>query len=143
MVIIEEELPVTSRLGHLVFMTAPESIGFYRDFFGHLGWKTNYDQDGIFGTTDGNGCDLWFEGLSNGSTNDYDGNGMNHLAIVMGSQADVDASADFLRSKGTELLFGTPCNRPEHAESEDHLYYSVMFTSPDNILMETVYTGPK
>jgi len=86
---------------------------------------------------------LWFEGLANDTRNDYDGAGLNHLALITETQAEVDAAAAFLTSIGVELLFGTPCNRPEHASSEDHLYYSAMFESPDRILLEVVYTGPK
>jgi hypothetical protein len=52
-------------------------------------------------------------------------------------------AATYLRGKGVELLYGTPCDRPEHAESENHRYYSAMFESPDRILFEVVYTGPK
>jgi hypothetical protein len=48
-----------------------------------------------------------------------------------------------LGDKGVELVFGTPCNRPDHADSENHLYYSAMFESPDRILLEVVYTGLK
>jgi catechol 2,3-dioxygenase-like lactoylglutathione lyase family enzyme len=138
-----EENLVKTRLGHLVFFGDPQNVGFYKDLCEFLGWKTIYDKDGIFGTTDGGGCDLWFEGEATGAKNDHDGAGLNHLAIVTESQADVDTAVAHLREKGVELLFGTPCNRPEHAESEDHLYYSAMFESPDGILLEVVYTGLK
>jgi catechol 2,3-dioxygenase-like lactoylglutathione lyase family enzyme len=134
---------VNTHLGHLVFFGDPKNVGFYKDLFDFLGWKSIYDEGGIFGTTDGRGCDLWFEGESNGAQNDYNGAGLNHLAVITENQADVDATATYLRDKGAELLFGTPCDRPEHAESENHRYYSAMFESPDRILFEVVYTGPK
>ena len=41
------------------------------------------------------------------------------------------------------LLFETPRHRPEFAESDGHTYYQVMFASPDGILFEIVYVGPK
>ena len=132
-----------ARLGHLVFFGDPQNVGFYKDLFEFLEWKTIFDEAGIFGTTDGNGCDLWFEGESNGARNDHDGAGLNHLAVITESQADVDTAVAHLRGNGVELLFGTPCDRPEHAESENHLYYSAMFESPDRILFEVVYTGLK
>ena len=132
-----------THLGHLVFYTDPKNVGFYKDLFNFLAWKSIYDEGGIFGTTDGGGCDLWFEGEANGAQNDHDGAGLNHLAIVTETQADVDSVATYLGGKGVELLFGTPCNRPEHAESENHLYYSAMFKSPDGILLEVVYNGLK
>jgi catechol 2,3-dioxygenase-like lactoylglutathione lyase family enzyme len=134
---------VKTRLGHLVFFGDPANVGFYKDLFGFLGWTTIHDEGGIFGTTDGGGCDLWFEGLANGARNDRDGAGLNHLAVIAETPADVDAAAAHLRGRGVELLFGTPCDRPEHAASENDRYYSAMFESPDRILLEVVYTGPK
>ena len=134
---------MTARLGHLVFYGDPQNVGFYKDLFEFLEWKTIYDDGGIFGTTDGTGCDLWFEGESNGAQNDHDGAGLNHLAVVTETKADVDRAVTHLKEKGVEMLFGTPCDRPEHAESENHHYYSAMFESPDRILFEVVYTGLK
>ena len=132
-----------THLGHLVVFTDPANVGFYQDLLGFLGWTTTYDEGGIFGTTDGGGCTLWFEGLANGAQNDREGAGLNHLAVFTETQADVDTAATYLRDKGVELLFGTPVNRPEHADSDQHAYYSVMFESPDRILLEVVYTGLK
>ena len=138
----EEELMKT-HLGHLVFHIAPANANFYQDLFAFLGWTSIYDEGGVFGLTNGGQCALWFEGEANGAHNDYDGAGLNHLAITTEKQADVDTAATYLRNKGVKLLFGTPCNRPEHADSDNHLYYSAMFASPDRILLEVVYAGPK
>jgi hypothetical protein len=68
---------------------------------------------------------------------------LNHLAITTEQQADVDTAATYLRGKGVALLFGTLRNRPKHADSDNHLYYSAMFESPDRILLEVVYSGPQ
>ncbi len=68
---------------------------------------------------------------------------MNHLAIGAESQADVDAIAADLTERGVALLFETPRHRPEFAQSDAQTYYQVMFASPDRILFEVVYTGPK
>ncbi len=54
----------------------------------------------------------------------------------------MDSAADYLRERGVELLFGTPRHNPEFS-SEESTYYQIMFTTPDNILLEVVYTGPK
>jgi catechol 2,3-dioxygenase-like lactoylglutathione lyase family enzyme len=132
-----------THLGHLVFHIAPENAGFYKDLFDFLGWTSIYDEGGVFGVTDGGACPLWFEGEANGAQNDSDGAGLNHLAITTENQADVDSAATYLTGKGVALLFGTPCDRPDHADSENHLYYSAMFESPDRILLEVVYSGPK
>jgi catechol 2,3-dioxygenase-like lactoylglutathione lyase family enzyme len=138
-----KEEPVKTHLGHLVFHIDPANAGFSKDLFAFLGWTSIYDAGGVFGVTDGGACALWFEGEANGASNDYDGAGLNLLAIAAEHQADVDAAATHLRGRGVELLFGTPCDRPEHADSADHLYYSAMFESPDRILLEVVYAGPK
>jgi catechol 2,3-dioxygenase-like lactoylglutathione lyase family enzyme len=68
---------------------------------------------------------------------------MNHLGIAVDSQAEVDQAAAYLAGKGIEALFETPRHRPDFASSEKDTYYQVMFKSPDNILFEVVYTGPK
>ena len=61
----------------------------------------------------------------------------------MPAQADVDAAAAFLTARGVQHLFETPRHRPDFAHGEDTTYYQVMFESPDRILFEIVYTGPK
>ena len=90
-----------------------------------------------------NGSSLWFDGHIKPVSNDYDGPGMNHIGLGATSQPDVDAVAAHLREHGVELLFETPRHRPEFADGPDQTYYQVMFESPDRILWEVVYTGPK
>jgi hypothetical protein len=48
----------------------------------------------------------------------------------------------WLKESGIPHLFETPRHRPEFSEG-DNTYYQVMFESPDRILFEVVYTGPK
>jgi hypothetical protein len=48
-----------------------------------------------------------------------------------------------LQQHGIQALFDTPRHRPEFCSSPDNTYYQVMFESPDRILFEVVYTGPK
>jgi len=139
----DEEDIVKTHLGHLVFHIDPRNVGFYKNLFGFLGWRSIFDEGSIVGFANGGGCDLWFAGLANGAHNDHDGAGLNHLALITERHADVDTAATHLRDTGVDLLYGTPCNRPKHASSERHLYYSAMFESPDRILLEVVYTGPK
>lgn len=117
---------------------------FYRDLLATLGWQTLYDDQGMLGVGGPHGESLWFLGVANGARNDYDGAGLNHLALGAGAQADVDTAADYLRGRSVELLFETPRHRPEFSGgSGDQTYYQVMFESPDRILLEVVYTGPK
>lgn len=129
-------------LQHIQFNVRPEHIGFYRDLFGFLGWQTLHEDEGILGVGSANGASFWFSGQVKDVTNDYDGPGVNHLGIGATAQADVDSAADYLRGRGVELLFDTPRHNPEFS-SEESTYYQIMFTTPDNILLEVVYTGPK
>ncbi len=132
-----------TRLAHIQFNVRPENVPFYRDLMAFLGWKTLYDNEGMLGVAGKSDDSLWFIGQVKAVSNDYDGPGMNHLAIGAESQADVDAVAAYLQERGVELLFETPRHRPEFTEREAQTYYQVMFESPDRILLEVVYTGPK
>ena len=133
-----------SQFGHLQINIDPANVGFYRDLFAFLQWSTIYDGDGMIGVGDANNASLWFGGYeNNGATNDYDGIGVNHIALGVSAQKDVDAAADYLTSKNVEHLFETPRHRPEFGMADGQTYYQVMFKSPDNLLFEIVYIGPK
>jgi catechol 2,3-dioxygenase-like lactoylglutathione lyase family enzyme len=60
-----------------------------------------------------------------------------HLAILVGDKAAVDAVERRMKKNGYEALF--PCE--EHAQFEPG-YYAVSFCDPDNYVVE-VYTRPK
>lgn len=130
-------------IGHIQFNIQPTNAPFYKDLMSFLGWQILYDGPGMLGVADTRGSSLWFLGQVKPVGNDYDGPGMNHLGLSTASQADVDAVADFLKQRGVELLFDTPRHRPDFAESPEKTYYQVMFETPDRILLEVVYTGPK
>lgn len=130
-------------MSHMQFNVAPSNISFYRELFSFLGWQTIADSDGMIGVIGNQDPSLWFIGEIKDVTNDYDGPGMNHLAIGAISQGNVDTTVEYLRGQNVELLFDTPRHRPEFAMAEDQTYYQVMFESPDRILFEVVYTGPK
>lgn len=132
-----------TRLGHLQVNVAADNLAFYRDLFAFLEWPVIYDGDGTLGVSSQDGASAWFVGGANDHTNDYDGVGLNHFAIAAGSQADVDATVAYIQSNGVAALFETPRHRPDFAQSEADTYYQVMFESPDRILFEVVYTGPK
>ncbi|MHB8576884.1 MAG: VOC family protein [Dehalococcoidia bacterium] len=139
-----------THVSHLQFNVQQANIPFYADLLGYLGWQVIFDGEvpapvnlHMLGIADTQGTSLWFVGQVKPVDNDYDGPGMNHLAIGAASQADVDATAAYLKEHNVELLFGTPRHRPEFAQSEDQTYYQVMFTTPDKVLLEVVYTGPK
>jgi catechol 2,3-dioxygenase-like lactoylglutathione lyase family enzyme len=132
-----------TRLAHIQFNVRPEHVPFYRDLMAFLGWETLFANEGMLGVAGRSNDCLWFIGQAKEVSNDYDGPGMNHLAIGAESQADVDAVAAYLTERGIELLFETPRHRPEFAQSEGQTYYQVMFASPDRILFEVVYTGAK
>ena len=131
-----------SGLSHIQFMIRTEHLPFYKDLFTFLGWGIEHEGDDVIGVSGTDGTSLWFICGAKEVGNDYDGPGMNHLAIGAGSQADVDAAARHLTSKDVEMLFETPRHRPEFS-GDDTTYYQIMFESPDRILFEFVYTGPK
>jgi catechol 2,3-dioxygenase-like lactoylglutathione lyase family enzyme len=133
-----------SGLGHIQFNVRAENVGFYRDLFTFLGWSEIWFEDGAgYGAAGKNGESFWFMAGGNGSVNDYDGPGVNHVAIGVDEQGDVDAAGDYLTTGGTAMLFETPRHRPDFAESELDTYYQIMFETPDRFLLEIVYTGPK
>ena len=132
-----------SQVSHLQINVAPENVVFYKELLGELGWETYHDDPAMFGAGGKNGASLWFSGSSNGTANDYDGIGTNHIGLGVDSQADVDSAAAYLQGKQVELLFETPRHRPEFSMGDDSTYYQIMFESPDKLLFEIVYMGPK
>lgn len=132
-----------AKLAHVQFNVEPANLAFYRDLFAFTGWKILYDADGMLGVEDADAVSLWFTPIIQPVSNHYDGPGMNHLALAAPTPAEVDAAAGFLVGRGVELLFETPRHRPEFTGSADETYYQIMFESPDRILFEIVYTGPK
>ena len=132
-----------THLSHIQFNVKASNMQFYRDLMNCLGWPTIYDSPEMFGVLGKNGESLWFSGNIKEVSNDYDGPGMNHIGIGAPAQADVDAVVGFLKDKGVPALFETPRHRPDFSMGEGKTYYQVMFESPDHILWEVVYTGPK
>lgn len=132
-----------TQLHHLQINVQAANLPFYRDLLAFLGWQTLYNDDGMLGVGDANGASLWFVGQVKDVANDYDGPGLNHIGIRPTTQADVDAVVRYLQEHHVQPLFETPRHRPEFAGSEDQTYYQVMFESPDRVLFEVVYTGPK
>jgi len=132
-----------SKLGHLQFGIDGKNRAFYRDLFTCLGWKIMYDVEDMLAVVDSNHVSLWFTNATKQAANDYDGPGLNHLAIHTATQADVDQAAAFLSEHGIAHLFETPRHRPEFSQEPNSTYYQVMFETPDHILGEVVYIGPK
>jgi catechol 2,3-dioxygenase-like lactoylglutathione lyase family enzyme len=132
-----------TRFGHIQVNIAAANIAFYRQLFTFLEWPVIHDGDGVLGFAGKSSDSIWFIGGAKDVRNDYDGPGVNHIGIAAGSQADVDAVAHYLNNLGVPALFETPRHRPEFASSEADTYYQVMFESPDGVLFEVVYTGPK
>lgn len=132
-----------SHLAHVIINVTPENLAFYRELMAFLGWSTLYDGHGHLGTSGANGSSVWFASVANGATNDYDGRGMNHIALGVDSIAAVDEVVKYLKDRGLALLFETPRHRAEFAADAGSTYYQVMFESPDKVLFEVVYGGPK
>ena len=134
---------MNARLAHMQINIDAANLDFYRDLSSAVGLKTLYEAEGMLGVECSNDSSLWFIGASNGASNDYDGPGTNHIGLGAESQAEVDATAEWLKGKGIPALFETPRHRPDFAMDEKSTYYQVMFESPDKVLFEVVYTGPK
>ena len=132
-----------TKLAHLQLNVAPGNLSFYQDLFQFLNWETIYEDDSMVGIADTNGTSLWFIGNAKAVNNDYDGPGMNHLSVGVSAQQDVDSAAKYVAERDLQHLFDTPCHRPDFSGDGPDTYYQVMFESPDRILFEIVYTGPK
>jgi len=128
-------------LAHLQVNVSPANLAFYGDLAALLGLSTVYQDDQMLGVAGQNGASLWFVGQARDVGNDYDGPGVNHLGLGVSALTDVDAVTAWLAERGIQSLFETPRHRPEFAG--DQSYYQVMFESPDRVLFEVVYTGPK
>jgi catechol 2,3-dioxygenase-like lactoylglutathione lyase family enzyme len=133
---------VQTHLSHLQINVNPANLSFYRDLMAFLGWRVIYQDDTMFGVVT-QGPALWFTPFFKEVQNDYDGVGMNHVSIGVAAQKDVDTAAEYLEKQGVKLLFDTPRHRPDFARSENDTYYQIMFESPDRVLFEIVYEGPK
>jgi catechol 2,3-dioxygenase-like lactoylglutathione lyase family enzyme len=132
-----------SSWNHVQINIDPAHRGFYKELFTVLGWESWHEDATMLGMgVEGKGS-FWFASAPGKHPTDYDQLGVNHLGIRTEAQGDVDTVVAFLRQKGVAPLFGTPCHRPEFAEGEGQTYYQVMFASPDNVLLEVVYIGPK
>jgi catechol 2,3-dioxygenase-like lactoylglutathione lyase family enzyme len=125
-----------------MFSIGGEHMQFYRDLLTFLGCKTYYDGEGMLGYGPESGPSLWFGTSTKDVKNDYDGPGLNHVAFGVKSQADVDRTVAYLTERKVPALFETPRHRPEFSE-DGRTYYQVMFETPDRILIEVVYTGPR
>ncbi len=132
-----------TKIGHLEIHIDPRNQSFYQDLFTFLGWTLLMQDQDVLGVGDEHGCGLWFVPVRKEVVNDYDGIGTNHIAIAAGSQQDVDQTVAYLKDHGVPALFETPRHRPKFSAGLDQTYYQVMFASPDNLLFEVVYTGPK
>ena len=132
-----------SAWNHLQFNIEPANRTFYRDLFKLLGWEQWHEDDKMLGMgVEGKGS-FWFASAPGKRKTDYDQLGVNHIAVRTEEQKDVDTAAAFLTRSSVPALFDTPRHRPEFAEGDGQTYYQVMFVSPDHILFEVVYIGPK
>jgi catechol 2,3-dioxygenase-like lactoylglutathione lyase family enzyme len=139
---IPKDSAVKTYLGHILFNVEAANLPFYRSLLEFMGWQTIEDDPAMLGVSDGARGSLWFGTEGKAIANDYDGRGVNHVALGTEAQTDIDAIAAYLQEQGVALLFSTPQHRAEFSHG-DHTYYQVMFESPDGILFECVYTGPK
>jgi hypothetical protein len=132
-----------SNASHVQINVNPVNMPFYKDLMNFLGWTVIYEDPNALGVEDEHKVSLWYMSPLKEGCNDYDQMGMNHLGISVPTQSDVDAMVGFLKDHQIPSLFDTPRHRPDFSSGPDQTYYQVMFESPDHILYEVVYTGPK
>ena len=130
-----------TQFGHVQFNVQAAHLAFYEQLFSFLGWHQLAEEEGMLGFGDVNHASVWFIGQVKDVQNDYDGPGLNHVAIHAQAQADIDATVEYLAQHDVQPLFDTPRHRAEFS-GEGTTYYQVMFESPDRILFEVVYMGP-
>lgn len=128
-------------ISHLQFNVSPENFPFYAALLENLGFDVFPDTEGYVAGS-GEGFSLWFVGSDVVEMQDYDHRGVNHLSFSADSVESVDEIAAYLGSIEVESLFETPRRRDDFIGGGDTDYYQVMFSSPDNLLFEVVYTGP-
>ena len=134
-----------SSLSHLQFLIDYKNVDFYKSLMEFLGWKEVFSDEGVCGFSNGEegSASMWFLAQLHEGVQDHDQAGMNHVGIGVKEQSDVDKAVAYLKENNIEPLFGTPTHRPEFSFGEGQTYYQVMFESPDKVLFEIVYTGPK
>ena len=93
-----------TRFGHIQFNVQPANLSFYKELITFLGWPVIMEGDDFFGVGGPTGDSLWFIGYVKPVSNDYDGPGMNHIALAAASQADVDAVVAYLADRGVPAL---------------------------------------
>lgn len=120
-----------------------KNVSFYKNLFSFMGWSVIFEMSDTIGFKSEKNGDLWFVNSQKKEQTDYDKMGMNHVAIRVEQQSDIDQIVTFLKDKQTSVLFDTPKHRPEFTAKEGETYYQVMFKSLDNILFEIVYIGVK
>ena len=130
-------------VGHIQFNVDLKNLNFYHDLMIFLGWRILHQSNNMLGCGYVDGSSLWFTHPIHHVENDYDGPGMNHIAFHAESIDDVNEAVMFLCTKKISALFDTPRHRPEFSIRPEDTYYQVMFETPDKILMEIVYIGPK
>ncbi len=116
---------------------------FYVELMEFLGWKSIFITEDTMGYKSGTNGDVWFCDSIKTNFSDYDNFGLNHIAIRVSNEKDIDDIVEFLDSKGVQPLFDTPRHRPEFSSEKTETYYQVIFETPDKVQFEIVYIGPK
>lgn len=132
-----------SFLDHLQVNIDTAHAAFYKELMTLMGWTVIFEQDGMAGYKSEQNGSLWFLKATDTNVNNYNAPGGNHIGIKVEKMNNVDEVATYLKAHGIPALFDTPRHRPEFAASETETYYQVMFESPDRILFEVIYAGPK
>lgn len=133
-----------SKLYHLqINVDFKSNSKFYKEFMTFMGWEIIFEADDMVGFKTQDSSDIWFIDAQKKEQTDYDKIGVNHLALRVEKESEVNDTIKFLEGYGIKTLFGTPRHRPEFAASENETYYQIIFETPDKIQVEVVYIGPR
>jgi catechol 2,3-dioxygenase-like lactoylglutathione lyase family enzyme len=126
---------------HLQFnVGSPEtSLPFYKDMLTFLGLEIVAEHEGeLVGASDGHATYYFYRTDEDKRHFPYnrDGTGLNHLALHVQSDAEVDRFiSEFMKPRGIEPQWGTPRTRPDYG----HPYYQVMFEDPEGLAIEVFH----
>lgn len=130
-------------LGHIQVNVDFSHIAFYTDLMKLFGWSELYADDAMAGYMGEGDVSIWFSQAPEVGTHNPSAMGLSHIGIKVENQDQVDEAVEYLKSHDIAPLHNTPAHRTEFAAGDDQTYYQVIFESPDKILFEVLYAGPK
>jgi glyoxylase I family protein len=123
----------------IVVSSIGQSLPFYRDLLGPLGWHGQSEVEGERGETihylTGPGSSLGLREATSPAEGQYDRYrvGLHHIAFEVASRGQVDERAAWLRDRNAEIESGPQTYWYQPG------YYAVFFYDPDGLKLELVH----